>query len=48
MNARLKAALLSAICICVVVLTASACQDNLSPERGSGPAPRKGARQMAS
>ena len=43
MNARLKAALLSAMCFCIVLLTASACQDSLSPERGGGPAPRKAA-----
>ena len=43
MNARLKAALLSALSFCIVLLTASACQDSLSPEGGGGPAPRKGA-----
>ena len=48
MNARLKAALLSAMCICIVLLTASACQNSLSPERGGGPAPRKGAPPSAS
>ena len=48
MNARLKAALLSAMCFCIVLLTASACQNSLSPERGGGPAPRKGAPPSAS
>ena len=48
MNARLKTALLLAMCICIVVLTASACQNSQSPERGSGPAPRKGASPSAS
>ena len=43
MNARLKTTLLLAACLCIVVLTASACQGSHSPERGSGPAPRKGA-----
>ena len=43
MNARLKTALLSALCFCIVLLTASACQNSSSPEPGSGPAPRKGA-----
>ena len=48
MNARLKTALLLAMCICIVALTASACQNSHSPERGSGPAPRKGAPPSAS
>ena len=48
MNARLKTALLLAMCICIVALTASACQNSQSPERGSGPAPRKGASPSAS
>ena len=43
MNVRLKAALLSALCFCIVLLTASACQNSLSQEPGRGPAPRKGA-----
>ena len=48
MNARLKTALLLAMCICIVALTASACQNSQSPERWSGPAPRKGASPSAS
>ncbi len=48
MNARIKAALLSAMCICIVLLTVSACQNSPSPEPRREPTQATGARANAS
>ena len=48
MNSRLKAALLSAMCVCAVLVVSAACQNSPSPEPGGEPTPTARARSNAS
>ena len=48
MNASLKAALLSAMCVCAVLVVSAACQNSPSPEPRREPTQATGARPNAS